>query len=341
MLCCAGCFGDPGLAHEILPRHEISHGTCPTCGSQGEVLVEASSLNEYFGLLMAAYEIDDQEGQPIVELLQEDWALFRSSDMDNAKSQVLLGEILDDGDVVRKPHRAVAGNESRSLVSWNRFKDELKYNNRFFPNVEFDEDRLEDLLTRLIVVSSSLASSWFRARICDTTEPFPLNEMGPPPKRKAGHGRANPAGIPYLYLASDDHTAVAEVRPHPGELVCIARYSTPDLKIVDLRHPRVTVSPFLSLDEEEIKLLRGDVRFLEELGEELTSPVLPTAAAIDYIPSQFLCEFVKKAGYDGLAYRSSVGEGVNLALFQPDAGQAIEVHQVKVTKLSIATEATH
>lgn len=45
--------------------------------------------------------------------------------------------------------------------------------------------------------------------------------------------------------------------------------------------------------------MRSDLPFLERLGEELTRPVLPHAAAIDYTPSQFLCEFVRRQGYDG------------------------------------------
>jgi hypothetical protein len=53
------------------------------------------------------------------------------------------------------------------------------------------------------------------------------------------------------------------------------------------------------------------------LGKELTTPVLPTAAAIDYIPSQYLCEFIKKCGYRGVIYNSSVSDGLNLALFYP------------------------
>jgi hypothetical protein len=63
--------------------------------------------------------------------------------------------------------------------------------------------------------------------------------------------------------------------------------------------------------------LRADIAFLERLGEELTRPVLPRGAAIDYVPSQYLCEFIKKSGYDGVVYRSSVSAGINLALFDP------------------------
>lgn len=40
------------------------------------------------------------------------------------------------------------------------------------------------------------------------------------------------------------------------------------------------------------------------------------SAVIDYTPSQYLCEFIKRRGYDGVIDRSSVSDGMNLALIQ-------------------------
>ncbi|WP_244510957.1 RES domain-containing protein [Mesorhizobium sp. LCM 4576] len=54
--------------------------------------------------------------------------------------------------------------------------------------------------------------------------------MGAPPKRRSSHGRANPAGIPYLYLGSLPETAAAEIRPHTGEVACVADFTIPDLR---------------------------------------------------------------------------------------------------------------
>ncbi|MFY9842762.1 MAG: RES domain-containing protein, partial [Terriglobales bacterium] len=96
----------------------------------------------------------------------------------------------------------------------------------------------------------------------------------------------------------------------------IADFTTPaTLKLVDLRNPRERVSPFLLVDADDIGRMRNDLPFLERLGTELTRPVLPQSAAIDYTPSQYLCEFIKKCGYQGVIYSSSVSDGMNLALF--------------------------
>ena len=63
--------------------------------------------------------------------------------------------------------------------------------------------------------------------------------------------------------------------------------------------------------------------------------MLPTSAAIDYIPSQYLCEFIKKCGYHGVIYGSSVGEGINLALFQPKNATANNIKDFIVSNVSV------
>ena len=71
------------------------------------------------------------------------------------------------------------------------------------------------------------------------------------------------------------------------------------------------------------------------LGKELATPVVPDGAAINYIPSQFLCEFIKKCGFDGVAYSSSMSDGMNIALFQPEAAIAQSVNEYQVDGLTL------
>ena len=55
-----------------------------------------------------------------------------------------------------------------------------------------------------------------------------------PPLELAREGRANPRGIPVLYLSTRGKTAMSEVRPWLGSLVSCAHFTTTrDLKIVD------------------------------------------------------------------------------------------------------------
>ena len=192
-------------------------------------------------------------------------------------------------------------------------------------------------LAQLIVPSSFFGDIvWYRARLMSSDDPIPLDEMGAPPRDRAGHGRANPAGIPYLYLGSTPSTSVAELRPHTGEKACVAEFKLPDLRFADLRDPRKLISPLLG-DESEIIRLRADLPLLERLGDELTRPVQPRGAPYEYIPTQYLCEYIKKCGFDGVVYRSSVSSdnGVNLALFSPDLALAIQVSEVTVDRVSV------
>lgn len=336
--CCHACFGDRGLRRDIIPTLSTVSGDCGYCATTAVPLVEPIALRDVFELLISVYELNPM-GQTLVDWLRADWQLFNHPAMDVAHAKELLSDILDDGDIVRKKFSPSAAYHSEALARWETLRDELMWKNRYFLNEVLDTDRLRELLGHL--PADDMPTTWYRARILDREMPFTIGEMGAPPARRATHGRANPAGIPYLYLGSLPATAAAEVRPHTGEVACVADFSvTPPLNAVDLRNPRGLVSPFLLAEARAIGQLRADIAFLERLGEELTRPVLPSGAAIDYIPSQYLCEFIKKVGYDGVVYRSSVSERINLALFDAAKAKPGEVSLYRITKVSVEVGTT-
>ncbi|WP_218922383.1 RES family NAD+ phosphorylase [Fuerstiella marisgermanici] len=313
-----------------------SKGTCPTCGAINTKLVEASRLAEYFDPVCGIYT-PNVSGKVLVDWLIDDWQAFA---LDRANANLLLIEILDDGERTREAMVPSSRCLTKRLQDWEQFRDELRYRNRFFPETEIELERLEDLFASIIAIDEDIPASWSRARISQDGKVFTQKKMGAPPQDRTTHGRANPAGIPYLYLASTVQTAVSEVRPHPGETVCVAEFKLKrgaKIKLLDLRNPRALVSPFLLGDESAIALLRGDVEFLERIGSELTTPVLPTAAAIEYIPSQYMCEFIKKCKYSGVLYTSSVTEGVNLALFDPALATVGKVKRHRIDSMSFET----
>ncbi len=334
--CCPECFDDRQLRDRLFPSLDPSHGTCDFCRTADTQLVEPGKLANYFELLVNVYE-PSKDGKSLVEWMKEDWQLFSHQRMDLAHAKELLGEILDDGEIVRSNFVPSASYISEGLAQWDKLRDEMMYANRWFLNVDIDLDRLYQLLGMLL--APQLPGQWYRARIRTEDEVFPIEKMGAPPKRRSSHGRANPAGIPYLYLGSLPETAAAEIRPHTGEVVCVADFTIPEIKAVDLRNPRKLVSPFILSESSAIGQLRADLPFLERLGEELTRPVQPAGAAIDYIPSQYLCEFIKKSGFDGVVYRSSVSDGINLALFDPAQAVGGTVALYNVSKVSVEVAA--
>jgi len=340
MKCCANCFSDRHLTKELFndSTHKYELGKCNYCGSEDVNLRSPEDLRDYFELLIGSYTYDS-EGKTLVEWFKNDWELFTRPKMDNSHAKDLLTEILDDGEIPRKKFKPKGRATSESLVLWEKFRSELMFQNRFFPKTSLDLKRLSELFSYLLLSEDELATQWFRARVNRDGIPHSVDKMGAPPHKLSSHGRANPAGIPYLYMASDLETAISEIRPHTGDNVTVATVHIGEsLKIVDLRMPRYSISPFQMEDESQITSLREDIDFLVHLGNGLTQPVLPNYAAIDYTPSQYLCEYIKQCGFDGVMYRSSMRDGFNIALFDTGAPHFDSTTQHIVTSVSVQVE---
>jgi hypothetical protein len=330
--CCAECFGDRELRQNISASKSKERGRCDYCGTADVDVIPPIELQTYFEVLLSIYELN-KDGKFLVEWLREDWEMFHPA-MDMARQKELLGDVLDDGEVVRQRFMPSARFVSDGLDRWEKLRTELMQENRYFPDAQLNTDTLREHLEQL--KAEKPFETWYRARLQNSDTPFKVEEMGAPPQRSASHGRANPAGIPYLYLASDPETAVSETRPHTGDKACVAEFAIEaGLRLLDLRHPRRTVSPFGLADEDKMGQLRSDIAFLERLGEELTRPIVPQGAMIDYVPSQYLCEFIKKCGFAGVIYRSSVSEGINLALFKPALAKPRSVSPYVILKVSV------
>lgn len=341
--CCSTCFGDPGLTRSIIPKI-ISDGTgdaklgrCDYCGTENVMTVVPNALSQWFEMVFDCYTFDE-DGSSLATLLRTDWCLFDHPAMDEAHAKELIADIVDDGEIVRRFFAPLHLPHHETPQRWDDLRDEMMHRNRWFLDEPIDLERLGELLDQLLVPEKefgAIAPLWYRARLLPDRRPLLLGEMGAPPSHLAGHGRANPAGIRYLYLGSTDKTAVAEVRPHTGEMACIATFELPAIQALDLRAPRKSVSPFILENREQMTALRAGLPLLERLGEELTKPVQPRSAAFEYIPSQYLCEFIKNQGYQGVIYNSSVSDGVNLALFEPEIAIGKEVSVAQVDRVTV------
>lgn len=157
--------------------------------------------------------------------------------------------------------------------------------------------------------------------------PHPENRMRPR-SFAATEGRANPKGIPYLYLSTDRKTAMAEVRPSVGTYVSVGQFKIlRPLTILDCSIGHETAFNFYFEEphaEEREKAVWNDIdrAFSEPLAVDDSSAV--------YAPTQILSEIFKGEGYDGLAYKSNLGPGFNLALFDIKAADVINCFLYKV-----------
>ena len=136
--------------------------------------------------------------------------------------------------------------------------------------------------------------------------------MGAPPRRFAKDGRLNPRGIPYLYLASDKNTAIAEVRPWINQFVTVGEFQVlKNLNIVD-------TTKILKSSKVKIKnhLEYNDYLVWRNIDREFSKPVSTEDDLLEYLPTQYLADLFKSAGYDGVKYNSSViRKGYNLLIF--------------------------
>jgi RES domain-containing protein len=196
----------------------------------------------------------------------------------------------------------------------------------------------EILLQRQVTVPRG--RTYFRARIGTSAQfvdvfdfnqtiffkPFMDMEISAPPAVKALAGRVNKEGVSVLYLATDEMTALAEVRPHPGHRVSVGVFETcADLRVADFGDLKIT--DFSSSD------VRLDLFHLGiSLDRALSMPVTPEERH-QFTVIQLVAELIQRQGYDAIQYRSSVGQGVNLCVFEPSKLQ-YQYDQSKVVHVS-------
>lgn len=153
-----------------------------------------------------------------------------------------------------------------------------------------------------------------------------------PLPNSATEGRANPKGIPCLYLATDCKTAMSEVRPWIGKKISLAKFQTVrDLRIVACNQAATQGVPLIV---GEISKEKREELLWAEIGKAFSEPISPDDSTADYAPTQLLCEYFKTLGLDGVAYKSRLGEGDNLALFDLDSAEVIETSLHKASGVS-------
>jgi hypothetical protein len=109
------------------------------------------------------------------------------------------------------------------------------------------------------------------------------------PKNAASSSRMSPAGIPLFYGADDVETALAEVaRADDREFFTVGTFVTTEpVTVIDLTH----VPPVPSIFDPELGGCQGQLRFLNELVDELRQPIDTARSNLDYVPTQVFCEY--------------------------------------------------
>jgi len=333
MYCCSNCFSDSFLNLQIKAMSN-KKGQCSYCKTKNTTLIQPQALVDYFESLLSIYKVD-KEGIFINQLLQEDWSLFAFSYKIQQKR--LLTTITQDKNLTKLKYMPKYLQDDSIINQWHLFTEELKYRNRFLPEYSLDKDLFVELGSLLGIVYEKDKYKFCRARINKDGKQFKIRDLKKPPAEIVLNGRANPLGIPYLYVASTIDTAIAEIRGHKGENVTVLEFNNnKSLALFDLREPKNTISPFeLS---ESLEFIYKHMPYLVLLGDELSKPIIPRKANLDYLTSQYLCEMIKQIGFHGIIYKSSIADGNNYVIFSDNRLRTGSMHQYRITEMSFRSE---
>ena len=226
-----------------------------------------------------------------------------------------------------------------SFKSWDSypyFFREVTRKNRYIYSdevMDFLSNVLETSRSRMTPVESGKA--FWRAQLGSEKSPLSIDEeitvsdfkpfseeRMKPVAFEATEGRVNPKGIPCLYLATTKETAMAEARPSLDAIISVGQFqAVKDLRLIDCsQHPPAEKKIYSEEPDDQTK----EMRVWEAIDEAFSEPVTPSDKASDYVPTQIIAELFKRNGYDGVFYRSSLSDGLNLALFDIKAAAIVD-----------------
>jgi hypothetical protein len=224
-----------------------------------------------------------------------------------------------------------------SRLRWSEFRHSIQHRSRYFNRTAADV--LHEILGKAIEgdgisVGSPIQKfggpkapmSVYRARVARDDADWkricadPTKELGPPPADKRSSGRMNAAGVRIFYGALDVETCVAEVRTPVGGVAIVGKFDlVRPLRLFDMRQ--------LAKDRHLRTYFRSDLlehagylSFLRGFHREISSPIAPGTEEIDYLPTQFVAEYLANLvdpRVDGIIYRSALTspETYNVAIF--------------------------
>lgn len=340
MICCNECFRDSEIraAIEVLDHK----GECPICKKQNVWLYNSESdadisnieelLDSIFQIYIPESELPisypEDEKMQLEERLLKDWGIFAGSTLE--VKQIVEGVINESLDLDSRLISERVGipqlydeaylndNSIMGKYSWDFFKKYLRNENRFhtkYINLEILERILRE--TEIVIPKGR---RFFRSRVSNEkgSKGFSRNEMGAPPDDVATPGRANSKGQSCLYLSSNRKTTVKEIRAHAFDYVTIATFRTNrEIRVLDLSS--ITHSSPFYAGTNKISYLINE-NHLRKIENDMAKPMSRWDSDLDYLPTQYISDFAKYLGYDGVKYFSTFDKmAYNLALFDTKA----------------------
>ncbi|WP_454945363.1 RES family NAD+ phosphorylase [Fusobacterium hwasookii] len=337
---CSNCFNDEFIKKKI--KENGKKGDCSFCDSKNiEVIpVDDIEIKGFFESLIDIYTEEDEKADEtsaelIKNILKVKWNIF-SKNITPEKIEKFLRKLLPTKvNFFKKRLVLKLENEKDKICkkknTWIDFVKEIKEKNRFHTGI-LELENLKYFLTSLEeeIKNSKLL---YRGRISLNREKFSLKEMGAPPNPK--NGRVNPEGIRCLYVAEEPETTIHEIRAIKHDYVCIGIFKLKrnhKVRIIDLTKID-KISPFLDL--ENIMKYAINYDFLKDIAEEISKPHKRSSTDLDYLPIQYIGEYIKYLGYDGIKYKSTLKpSGINYVFFDDSLWNCTEVDLYEIDEVS-------
>lgn len=251
-----------------------------------------------------------------------------------------------------------------NFKSSNSYKDfsHAKINTRRYHHNEVDNFFLEALLATSKDREKTLPKGvpFWRAQLGETLIDVPRpvyddegDEIGTATDSRRSHyskermkpcresvtaGRANPKGIPYLYLSSKEETAITEIRPWMNSSISIGEFKiNKDLHIINctvLPSKNRTYKNYSKLPQEK----RDELKVWADIEDAFCEPISQFDNVLHYIPTQCIAEFFKSKKFDGIAYKSSTKIGFNVVLFDLNVADLVACELKYVTSVKFKFE---
>ena len=241
--------------------------------------------------------------------------------------------------------------EFKSPNEWQQFCDFIVRTNRYVLNkkwadfidtILFSSKKRETILETGTKLVRARIGSYEEEREEENGElrilsgPLPPKELMAPPPNKTKDARINPRGISYLYLSNSVETAILEVRPWIDQEVSVGYFEIKkDLKCVDTSRDKKGTFIYLGKGKPNLSQGKKEEYVWGGINSSFSRPVRSEDETINYIPTQYLSEFFKTNGYDGIIYKSALTEkGYNIVLFDPKNAvlKGARVFQIKSIK---------
>lgn len=328
MQICDCCFNDEEM--QVAVRNEAtSVAVCEACGQMSSV-TDITLFADFFGGLLSLFT-PDANGQEVVKLIQSDWNVFSSEKVGN----VIVEHFLSTGSYGYSLNDKVCyiKDINDSVNEWNRLKKTLMETSRYATDIV-------NYFDPLILSSNSDVkkdTTLFRARVIPSGKKFLTRDaMGCPPSRITPAGRANPQGIPYLYLCQDENTTYYEVRALYLDKLAIGMFKVKrDLRILDFTS---VLSLYYAYNNATSSLAEeiAKQKILQLISNDLSKPLRRFDTDLEYVPTQYICEYCKLNGIDGIRFNSSLHKGgVNVVLFDSTSAECIKVFSREITNVTI------